>query len=154
MWITEEVKLVLDATVADASNAVMTVVYNGIAPANASGLLAQSISWIETPRGASIVVSGPAAKYVGTLRYGRRPGKYPPPGVILAWMNVKGIALGEPEQRRRGIAFAIGRKMQQEGNYVYRNKLTPTPIWDDVITRTTEALTTAIVTSILKATAA
>lgn len=147
--------LVSEATMQLATDAVkeavLTVPYNGIAPANASGQLANSIVSVPNVDGFNVVATGEAARYVMTLRYGRRPGKYPPPGVILQWMDVKGIAVSLPQNRRRGIAFAIGRKMQQSGNYIYRNNLTPTAIWDGAVEKITKAVAADVVSMIVRA---
>lgn len=149
-WITPEVKAVLDDGVVATVNAVQTVVYNNIAPANASGQLAQSISWIETNTGAAIVATGPAAKYVGTLRYGRKAGKLPPVRAIRDWMDVKGIATNEEPKVRDRIAWAIAIKMKNEGNYVLRNNMTPTVIWDGVITELSQGLADAVASGIVR----
>lgn len=117
---------VQDEILGNAVTAVTTVVYNGIAPANATGQLAQSISLKDSANGFQVVVTGPAAAYVGTLRYGRSPGKPVPVAAIENWMAAKGISGG------RKVAFAIAKGIEKKGTTAYR--MAPTIIWDGVIT--------------------
>lgn len=118
-----------------AQESVRTTNYNGIGPANASGRLADSIAYRLMPNaGIDVVVTGEAAKYVGTLRQGRGPtvsegdGKLRP--AIREWLDVKGI--GNPDQRE-GISYAITKTIHKEGNLVHRNGLAPTNIWNGLV---------------------
>lgn len=121
--------------VENARLAVQTANYNGIGPANASGQLADSIEYRITPEGINVVVVGPAAKYVRTLRHGRGPTLNEGQGAlrpaIREWLDVKGV--GAPDERE-GISYAITKTIHAEGNLVTRRNLAPTNIWDGVIT--------------------
>ena len=124
---------VMESAKAATIEAVQTVVYNGIAPANATGNLANSIAVVPTPVGFDVVATGEAARYVGTLRYGRRPGGAVPIVKILAWMDAKGVAAEVTGSKRKGVAFAISRKIMKEGNVVHRRNMAPTNIWDGAV---------------------
>lgn len=140
-------KLAADAV----KNAVMTVDYNGYGAANASGQLYNSIQSVPTDRGFDVVATGPAVKYVGTLRYGRRPGTTPPVSAILKWMDVKGVATDVTGSKRTGVAWAIAKKIGKEGNVVTRNNLAPTVIWNDAVDQITEAVAAQMAGAIIEA---
>lgn len=59
------------------------------------------------------------ADYWKYVEYGRKPGKFPPPDAMLAWVKAKNIlprpqnGLRQPTQEQ--IAFLIGRKIAQYG---------------------------------------
>lgn len=114
---------------------IKTVDYNGYGPANSSGALANSVQWMPNKYGLlDIVATGKPASYVGTLVYGRSAGRGVPPGVILEWMDYKGLWLNEKDSKRKSIAFLIGRKIRDAGNIVTRKQLAPTVIFDEVAT--------------------
>lgn len=61
------------------------------------------------------------AHYIAYLTKGtgRMPGTMPPVDVIATWIKVKGI---EPEEGSiEDLAWAIAKKMEQEGNVVYQH---------------------------------
>lgn len=59
-----------------------------------------------------------------TLINGRKPGKQPPPGVILQWLIDKGIAewldKNGKAMSRNSQAYLIGRAMARKGNTVFQ----------------------------------
>lgn len=125
---------VMDALVANTINAVVTKNYNGYGPANASGQLAASISWEqENETTYNVIAVGPAAKYVNTLRYGRKPGAGVPFAAIKKWITDKGLSAGKNERQLSAMAFAIKKSIEKNGNVVYKNGLAPSTIWDDVV---------------------
>lgn len=68
-------------------------------------------------RGFQVVIE--LEDYWRWVEYGRRPGKYPPPGAILRWVQIKPI-IARPDKRGivptdRSLAFLIGRKIAKEG---------------------------------------
>lgn len=56
------------------------------------------------------------ADYWKYVEHGRRPGKFPPPNVILNWVKAKPV-LPRPNQdiKPEQLAFLIGRKIAREG---------------------------------------
>ncbi len=61
---------------------------------------------------AGMVITGP--RYSGVLQDGRRPGKMPPTGPIIKWLQKKGLS---PK-----LAFPIAKKMQKEGSQLWRGE--------------------------------
>ena len=58
--------------------------------------------------------------YASTIESGRRPGKGPPPGVLVDWVLRKGLVRDVKGKSSRlavakGIAYVIGRKIAKEG---------------------------------------
>ena len=130
---TEELTLCAKWQVEQAQKALLTVNYNGFGPANASGNLARSITYRETVHGYDIVATGTAARYVSTLRYGRRPGGYVPPAKIRQWIDDKHLFSGADDKKKNQIAYLIARRIQKMGNIVNRRNLSPTDIWNGLV---------------------
>jgi hypothetical protein len=63
-----------------------------------------------------------ANSYVGVLEYGRKPGKVPENfrGVILEWMQAKGIFQDKDNKAQGRIAYFISRKIAKEGTQLYK----------------------------------
>jgi len=60
-------------------------------PMNASGLAAESVYYRLTDTGFQIYVKGRAVAYFDTLETGRRPGKPPPKGSMIEWVELRNI---------------------------------------------------------------
>jgi len=132
--LSEGLTTIAEELTATAIVSVQTVNYNGFGPANASGNLARNITYIPNQWGLfDIVAVDSAAAYVGTLRYGRKAGGSFPSSLILNWMDEKKLFMEQTENKRKSIAFLITRKIVQSGNYINRNNLAPTNIWDELL---------------------
>jgi hypothetical protein len=82
----------------------------------------------------SVVLKIMGADYVYYLEHGRGPGKMPPPESLYAGLQSKGLLdQFDKEYKKRGFVFAVGRKIAQEGSYLWRNGQTQTgissPVW-------------------------
>lgn len=73
--------------------------------------------------------------------HGRRPGKMPPVSDLLAWVKVKGI--GSSEQQQKGIAWAISKKIANEGTDIFKGKRAGLD-WEIIINDNTKALMEAL----------
>ncbi len=62
-----------------------------------------------------------AASYYPFIVEGRGPGKQPPPGVILDWLQEKNIQPND-DISLKSLAYLIGRKMGREGNAIHRGE--------------------------------
>lgn len=82
---------------------------------NASGRLADSITYVVTGSKLSILGND----YIYYLENGRRPGKRPPKDVIRKWIDDKGI-VPRDNISKDSLAFLIARKMGQEGTTIYK----------------------------------
>jgi hypothetical protein len=77
----------------------------------------------ETDTGLKQTIFG--SDYVYFLEHGRGPGGFPPVDMIRQWAEAKGLFRGvEKQYQRNSIAYLIGRKIAQEGSFLYRNKQT------------------------------
>ena len=88
----------------------------------ASGESARSLRFVAIPeKGFTVFGAG----YFEQQEYGRGPTKAGGKGElkqkIYEWMKYKGIAQGETEAKKRGIAFVIARKIHQQGIKVPRS---------------------------------
>lgn len=112
--------------------------YNlGLKAKNASRKLADSVSFNVKENDQNFTVSLSLEDYWRYIEYGRKPGKFPPPDAILAWIKVKPVlprpmtslppsALGKRNTRLpspKSLAYLIGRKIAKEG-------IEPTPIME------------------------
>jgi hypothetical protein len=75
-----------------------------------TGALKQSVNYKPIKGGGEINVDAPHA---GFVEYGRRPGKFPPPGPIYEWVIRKGLASDETQAKQ--ITFAIQREIATFG---------------------------------------
>lgn len=84
----------------------------GDKPKYASGTLVDKLTFEVANKELTIKSQG-AGKYQRIVDSGRRPGKYPPRGVIEDWINEKNLKAKYVKQS--SLAFVIKRKIQQEG---------------------------------------
>lgn len=75
--------------------------------------------WIESLEGVVEPMKGiiRGAKYTEQLVQGRAPGRMPPVDPLQKWVESK---LGKSGKEARGIAFAVARKIGQEGTTWYK----------------------------------
>lgn len=59
--------------------------------------------------------AGPNVSYADAAEKGTGPGGSPPEFAILKWIQVKGITPRDPTMTERDLAWAIKRKIQQQG---------------------------------------
>jgi hypothetical protein len=77
----------------------------------------------ETESGLKQIIYG--SDYVYYLEHGRGPGKFPPLDAIRQWAETKGLCAGlQKEYQKKSIAYLIGRKIANEGSFLFRNKTT------------------------------
>lgn len=93
-------------------------------PANASGQLAASVRYTVEDNVDTARLTFYAASYALTLVFGRKPGKFPPVGAILDWIEQKGI-LPKPDAKGRipskqSLAFLIGRAIAEKGTILHQ----------------------------------
>ena len=84
----------------------------GDKPKYASGTLVDKLTFEVANKQLTIKSQG-AGKYQRIVDSGRRPGKYPPRGVIEDWITEKNLKAKYVKQS--SLAFVIKRKIQQEG---------------------------------------
>lgn len=93
-------------------------------PRGATGLLKQSV--FGEVRGDGLALTGVVAAsqaYAPVVELGRRKGSFPPLGPIQLWVRRK---LNVPEERVRGVAFLIARKISKRGfpgRFMFRDAL-------------------------------
>lgn len=78
---------------------------------SATGKSRNSLQVVEYDNGVKLVSS---FKYFAVLEAGRRPGKMPPTKPIEDWIYARGLQK-ETDAKTRGFAFAIAKKIGQEG---------------------------------------
>tara|TARA_R100001015_G_C4532565_1_gene98605 strand:+ start:80 stop:535 length:456 start_codon:yes stop_codon:yes gene_type:complete len=81
-------------------------------PKYASGTLVDNLTFEVEGKQLTIKSQG-AGKYQRIVDSGRRPGKYPPRGVIEDWITEKNLKAKSVKQS--SLAFVIKRKIQQKG---------------------------------------
>lgn len=90
-------------------------------PMNNTGQAANSLRyrWVGSDR-LQIYSDMPGYRfnYIMTLETGRKPGKMPPSGSILKWLEERNI--NPPDISQKSLAFLIARKIGREGSLVYR----------------------------------
>tara|TARA_A100001515_G_C4539906_1_gene199853 strand:+ start:63 stop:518 length:456 start_codon:yes stop_codon:yes gene_type:complete len=84
----------------------------GDKPKYASGTLVDNLTF-EVDKKQLTIKSQGAGKYQRIVDTGRRPGKYPPRGVIEDWITEKNLKAKSVKQS--SLAFVIKRKIQQKG---------------------------------------
>lgn len=84
----------------------------GDKPKYASGTLVDKLTFEVANKQLTIKSQG-AGKYQRIVDSGRRPGKYPPRGVIEDWITQKNLKAKYVKQS--SLAFVIKRKIKQEG---------------------------------------
>ncbi len=57
----------------------------------------------------------PSAEHADYMEQGTRPGAFPPPESIMAWLEVKRITPNDDSTSMRSLAFLIGRSIQRKG---------------------------------------
>ena len=68
-------------------------------------------------KGKTLIIEGLAR--VLFLQFGRRPGVMPPIAPIQKWAESK---LGVSPEESKGVAFAIAKKMAEEGTEIFKNR--------------------------------
>lgn len=106
-------------------------------PANASGQLAASVRYDLTGNVEGAQLTFYAASYALTLVFGRKPGKFPPVGQILQWIERKGI-LPRPDAKgkvpsKQSLAFLIGRAIAEKGTILHQAG-SPSKLLDPITT--------------------
>lgn len=90
-------------------------------PMNNTGEAAQSFKYrfvTDTHLQIYSDMPGRSFNYIMTLETGRKPGKQPPTGPILQWIQQRGINPTDISQE--SLAFLIARKIGREGSLLYR----------------------------------
>lgn len=71
------------------------------------------------------------AKYIYQLKYGRKPGKFPPIEAILNWIRDKRIQPNDGISER-SLAFLISRKIAKKGTNIFQKKTEPLNVEDKI----------------------
>jgi hypothetical protein len=104
---------------------------------NASGRLSASLESETTVTPAYTRLTVSALGYIFAAEEGRGPSKNSEGGVlferILQWIDDKGLNI--PEKDKKGVAFAITKKIHEEGTRLYR-KGTPSGVLSDILNET------------------
>ena len=111
---------------------------------DSSGALARSISFSINYAGFPVVFELQLADYYKFIDEGRKPGKFPPPDVIMGWIKNKQLTITQksslkqntnkssaipPDQRMiKSLSYLVGRKIARDGispTDFYSNTLSP-----------------------------
>lgn len=69
--------------------------------------------------GIRLIISG--SEHLYFLEHGRGSGGFPPPDKIKQWIHDKGLAgQFDKEYKLNSFAYAIGKRMSEEGSYLHR----------------------------------
>ncbi len=122
-YVVQEAKAVMHLIVNRLEGAVIQGTPAGVG--GAAGLRGSIFGEVVTLGKSVTGIIGTPLEYAEVVEYGRKSGKYPPPGALLSWVEKK---LGYSGKEAKQVEFLVSRKIAKKG---YRGAFMFKKAWDN-----------------------